>query len=379
MYMPPQPQQGAPVPNPEPAPVHVSGLNAWLLTGVVIIVAAGGLLYWSGIFSGSENDLQGPKKIGILSFRQFNDVAAGFKNEMTALGYADAEYMERLAIPGPTMLPDIEAHVREMVAADVDAIWTSLEMQAKIAVDVTKELGRTDIPIVFMTRFHDPVDYQVINSFQSSGNNSTGVVTNLQEIVQRTLGFFKEIDPDFKKLGVFADGFIVGDIGGEYFKELKAQAPRFGMQLVEYKTSVPPPQAETEFNKIAATIKKGDIDGLFHIAGHFYGTQEAGEGKLAIRLGIPMAAPYEDLPNGGLFSYSDDFGESGRQTAGILDQIFKGTKPADMPVRYGANNILTLMLGRAREAGVTFPDSMLFIAKNKFEDNSAFETESLVH
>src|SRR3989344_783542 len=151
--MPPQPQQGAPAPNPEPAPVHANGLNPWLLTGMAVIVAASGLLYWSGIFSGPENDLHSPKKIGILSFRQFNDVAAGFKNEMRALGYADAEYMERLAIPGPTMLPDIEAHVREMVAGNVDAIWASLEMQAKIAGDGTKELGRTDIPIVFMTRW----------------------------------------------------------------------------------------------------------------------------------------------------------------------------------------------------------------------------------
>jgi len=368
------------VPPPVSAmPQHAARhFSTWALAAAILMVATAALAYWY-VISRGEVASNAPKKVGILSFRQFNDVTSGFKAEIMRLGYEDAQYIERLAVPGPTMMDDIRAHVREMIAQDVDAIWASLEMQAKTAVEITKETGRTDIPIVFLARFHDPVEYGVIESFQSSGNNATGVVTNLQEIVQRSLEFFKEINPDFKRLGVFTDGFLVADIGGEILVEVNKQAPNFGMEIIEYKTNVPPPEAETEFNRIAAGMEKGEIDGLYHIPGHFYGMQEEGEGKLAIRLGIPMVAPYEDLPNGGLFSYSDDFGESGRQSAGILDQIFKGTKPADIPVRYGANNILTLMSGRAREAGVTFPDSMLFIAKNIYDDNSAFETESKVH
>lgn len=348
-----------------------------LATIVVVAIAVGALAYWRG---STREEVSTPvtKKIGILSFRQFNDVVAGFKPEMERLGYR-AEYIEEISIPGPTMMQSIDEAVRRMVAADVDAIWASLEMQAKKAVEITKELGRTDIPIVFMTRFHDPVEYGLIESFQSSGNNATGVATDLREIIQRNLGFLKEINPNFKKLGVFTDGFMVVDIGGEYYKELVRQAPSFDIQLVEYKTSAPPPQAESEFNRIAATIKKGDIDGLFHIAGHFYGTQEKGESALAIRLGIPMVAPYEDLPNGGLFSYSDDFGESGKQTARILDLIFKGTHPSQIPIAYTAKNVLTLMTDRAKAAGIIFPESMEYIATYRYTDDSDFVKNSLVH
>lgn len=343
----------------------------------VLIALAGGAYYWFSAAGAPAEDEA--KTIGILSFRQFNDVVAGFKPEMERLGYSDTNYIERIAVPGPTMMQDIDAAVREMVAADVDAIWASLEMQAKTALEVTAELGRSDIPIVFMTRFHDPVEYGLIDSFQSSGNNATGVVTNLKEVVQRTLEFFREIDPDFKRAGVFSEGYMVTDIGGEYYEELLRQAPIFGIELVEYKTNVPPPEAEAEFNRVAATIQPGEIDGIFHIAGHYYGTQEKGEGELAIRLGIPMAAPYEDLPNGGMFSYSDDFQESGIQTARILDTIFKGAHPSDIPVAYSGNNILTLMVDRADEGGVVFPESMLFIAKNKYTNDSDFVQQSLVH
>lgn len=390
-HMPPSQDPITSVPTPAPAqppvqpptpPVETSSRGWGIGIGLVaiLVVGAGVAAYMQGAFSfGTPEVTQdaSPKKIGILSFRQFNDVVAALKPELQRLGYEDAIFLDEIAVPGPTMMQDIDASVRKLVAADVDAIWASLEMQAKTAVAVTKELGRTDIPIVFMTRFHDPVEFGLIDSFTSSGNNSTGVATDLSEIVQRNLQFLKDIDPDLKKLGVFSDGFIVVDIGGEYFATLKREAPRFDIELVEYKTSAPPPQAEAEFHRIAATIKKGDIDGIFHIGGHFYGIQEQAESELAIRLGIPMVAPYEDLPNGGMFSFTDDFGASGKASAALLDKVLRGEKPSNIPVGYGANNVLTLMLARARAGGVVFPDSMLYIAKNKFEDESVFETDSL--
>ncbi len=378
----PEAQSSAPTSAPLPnEPLHKTAHRVpWvpLISGLVaLLLIAGGVYVYTTMMPAKEPAK--PKHIGIISFRQFNDVEKGFRQEMARIGYADATYEQYISIPGPTMMDDINRDIRLMVEHNVDAIWASLEMQAKTAVDVTNALGRSDIPVVFMTRFHDPVEFGIIKSFASSGNNSTGVATNLEEIVQRNLQFLKDINPNFKKLGVFTEGFMVDSIGAEYFKTLKEQAPLLGIQLVEYKTSAPPPQAEAEFNRIAATIKKGDIDGLFHIGGHFYGLQEKGESELAVRLGIPMVAPFEDLPNGGTFSYSDDFGTSGKITANILDRIFKGTKPSDIPIEYGSDNILTLMTGRAKQAGVTFPDSMLYLAKNKFDDNSAFETESLNH
>jgi len=374
---PPERTGTSPAPQASPSQRGPHTLSVILAIAAIVLLGIAGFAYWKKSAGGGMRSE--PKKIGILSFRQFNDVVAGFKLEMERLGYTNVEYIEALAVPGPTMMQEIDAAVRDMVARDVDAIWASLEMQAKTALDVTKELGREDIPIVFMTRFHDPVEYGLIKSFQSSGNNSTGVVTHLKEIVARNLGFFKEINPDFKKLGVFSQGFMVTDIGGEYYKEVLRQAPSFGYEVVEYQTDVPPPQAKEAFDRIVSTIKKHDIDGIFHIAGHFYNTQEAGEGALAIALGIPMVAPYEDLPNGGLFSYSDDFGESGKQTARILDQIFKGTHPSQIPIAYTAKNVLTLMTDRAKAAGIVFPQSMEYIATYRYTDDSDFVKKSLVH
>lgn len=371
------PQQNSPTPLAESTPPQIphGGTKhplVLLIGALAAILAISGAVY---LLLGSA--AQEPVKIGLLSMRQFNDVAKGLREEMARLGYTDAQFIDIATNPSPTLAQDIDVAVRRLIEEDVDAIWASLEQQAKGAVDITKMLGRQDIPIVFMTRFHDPVEYGIIESFTSSGNNATGVATNLEEIVARTLQFFKDIDPSIKKVGVFSEGFMVPGVGEEFFAALLAEAPRFGMEIVQYKTSVPPPEVEAEFYRVADSIQKGDIDALFHIPGHFYNLQEAGEGKLSLRLGIPMFAPYEDLPNGGMFTYSDDFGESGRASAVILDKVLRGAKPSDIPVEYGAGNVLTLMMSRAREAGITFPESMLYLAKNKFEDDSVFEKDSL--
>jgi ABC-type uncharacterized transport system substrate-binding protein len=373
--MPPAPE-AAPQPAMPPAAPHTSHLPLWLSLGAAVLLLAGlSLMYWQ------KNDTAplapSPKKIGVISLLQVKEADSGFKAKLAELGYIDVEYLERQVVPGQALASDTDQAVREFVAQDVDLLYINFEISAKIALDLLQELGRTDIPIVFGSRLHEPVSYGLVASLRSSGNNATGVATNLIEIIQRHMEFLKQINPEAKNLGIFAKGFQIPAVADGYYAEVKRQAPRFGFEIVEYTTDAPPPEAEAEFNRIAAKIKKGDIDALMHIAGHYYVTQEIGESKLAIRLGIPMATNYEDIPRGGHFTYSNGTLELGAQLAVMADKIFRGTAPRDIPVEYAQKGILSLHLGRAREAGLTFPDSMLFIAEKKYEDDSAFEVNSL--
>jgi|GEM_PF-831626 len=338
-----------------------------VLLGLVVAVS----LYWA-MSSTTEPAVKAePVKIGMLGFMQQREAHTAFKVRMAELGYVDGEnviYDETMIVAGPNMIADINANMDRLLdpASDIDMLWLSLEMQAKVAVDKTKERGLTT-PIVFISRFHDPVDYGLVASYRSSGNNATGVASNLFDIVQKHLEFFKEIDPNIKTLGVFTDGFWVPVLGDKYFAEIIKQAPQFGITVKEYKTTAPPPEAEKEFKKLAPTIKKGDIDALLHIAGHAYEDQQVGELELATRLGIPHAAPFEDLLGGGHFSYSDIFGASAAQSATLVDKIIRGAQPSDIPIEYGAHSELWLVMDRAKATGLTFPDSMLFKAAQKFE------------
>ncbi len=382
--MPPQESAGTDTrtPPPEitsPEAAHTSASSRPLLAlvgALVALLAAGAAFYGYELLTAGP-EASAPAKtyvIGITFYPQQNDAVIGFKKSMESLGYKEGvnvRYDLAKVSVGPTMMEEFKTAIDRMISNKVDLIYATFENQASLALEGTKRLA-PDLPVVFITRFHDPLEYGLIESYKSSGNNATGIATNVSETIGRTLGFLKEVRPGLKKLGVFGDGFMVGDIGGAYLIELRKQVPKFGMTLVEYTTPAPPPEAEAEFHRVAASIKPGDIDGLFHIAGHFIGPQETLENELAIRLKIPMSAPNEDLPNGGMFSYSDLASAAGEQAAVLADKIFKGAKPADIPVEFNAKSELTLVLGRARAAGITFPDSMLFIATNKYEDSSSF-------
>jgi len=375
VHMPPQepqePSQNVSIPHIIP-PAQSPLSPPLLAAGLVAVLAVGALTYWFVLDGNGFTARAEPVRIGIVEFEQQTDAFIGFKEQMTKLGYAegkDVVYERSRVVPGPTMFDDMKVAIHRMLDEKVDLLWLSLELQAKVGVAVTKERNDTT-PIVFSSRFHDPIEYGLAASYRSSGNNATGVTSDLFEIIQKYFEFFKEIDPNIKKIGVFTDGFMVPPIGDRYLQELKTQAPRFGYEIVEYTTAVPPPEAEAEFNRVAQTIKKGDIDALFHIAGHHYERQERGESELAIKLGIPFAVPYEDIPHGGQFSYSDNFTASGAQSAFMVDKILKGTNPSDIPIEYGAKTELWLVMHRARAAGITFPESMRFKAARIFESDA---------
>lgn len=344
-----------------------------ILAGVLVAIIAVFLVYLlvETISSPADTTVREPKTIGILYFRQHLDTFNGMKEGMVKLGYTEENlsYQDILLVPGPNLYQDIDDGIEKLVNDGVDLIWVSMEHQALEAVRVTEEMGRTDVPIVFMARFHDPVDFGIVESYRSSGNNATGIATNMPENIQKTLQFFREINPSATKVGVFGAGFMVPpNFGDAILAELKNQAPKFGMEVVEFTTEKEPDVTINTWQEVADSIQPGDIDALFHIAVHFYDPQESAETTLAQRLGIPLSVPSEDLPTGGMFSYSDDYAQSAEQAAIMIDKIFRGTAPSDIPIEFGSKQALILHIPRAESAGITFPNSMTFIAEDQITE-----------
>ncbi|QQG45901.1 MAG: ABC transporter substrate-binding protein [Candidatus Niyogibacteria bacterium] len=308
--------------------------------------------------------LKEPKTIGSILIRQQLQTVEGVKRGLKDLGYKRISYKEELFTLGPTAQADAQAAVRKMIAEGVDLLFIPSEITAKDIRLVMQEL-KSDIPVVFLAQFHDPVSYGIVQSFQSSGNNLTGIASQLTDVIGKQLEFIKKINPAGKKIGVFSDGFMIPNVGEEMYAQLKALAPKLGFQLVEYKTTTAPPGAESAWRKIASGIKAGDIDAIYHIPGHFFDAQETSEAELANRLGVPHVAPIEDLPTGGHFAYSSDYFTAGKQMARLVDKIFKGEKPTDIPIEFTQKNSLILHIGRADKDGLTFPESMLSIADEK--------------
>src|SRR3989344_642581 len=166
---------------------------AIVVAALTVIAAGAGVLFWTGLVSAPS--AREPKRIGIIQIPQVLEAGEGFRAKLAELGYDNVEYDDRVIVISPTLGDDARKAVQEFLDNGVDLIYTDFEAQAKVAQVVTEESGRTDVPIVFISRLHDPVTMGLVDSFQTSGNNLTGVATNILELVQRHMQYIKDIQP----------------------------------------------------------------------------------------------------------------------------------------------------------------------------------------
>ena len=70
---------------------------------------------------------------------------------------------------------------------------------------------------------------------------------------------------------------------------------------------------------------------------------------------------------GGLISYGEDLRSMYRRAAYFVDRIFRGAKPADLPVEQAAKFEMVLNLRTAKAIRLSIPDSILALADEVVE------------
>ena len=75
---------------------------------------------------------------------------------------------------------------------------------------------------------------------------------------------------------------------------------------------------------------------------------------------MPAASIQRELAEAGfLLTYGADIRDLCRRSAGFVDKIFKGAKPADLPVEQPTKFDLVINLTTAKALGITVPSSLL--------------------
>jgi ABC-type uncharacterized transport system substrate-binding protein len=83
---------------------------------------------------------------------------------------------------------------------------------------------------------------------------------------------------------------------------------------------------------------------------------------------LPAAYPIREFVEaGGLMAYAINYPDLYFRFASFIDKIFKGTKPADLPIEQPTKFELVINLKTAKALGLTIPPSLLARADQVIE------------
>jgi putative tryptophan/tyrosine transport system substrate-binding protein len=271
------------------------------------------------------------------------------------LGYTEGQSIRleyRSAEGQASRFPALAA---ELVRLSVDLILTRGTPAARAAKDAT-----SIIPIV-MAAIGEPVDTGVVANLARPGGNVTGFSAFVTELAGKRVELMKEVVPGVTRVGFFNN--MSNPVVPPQWEETQKAARSLGIQaeLLDVRSKEDIPRA---FEKAAHS----HIDAL--LVGIDAVSQQHGAliASLAERQRLPtIYASREYVEAGGLMGYGVSYPDLYRRAAGMLDKIFKGAKPGDLPVEQPTKFELVINGKTARAIGHKVPPVVLIRADEVIE------------
>ena len=236
---------------------------------------------------------------------------------------------------------------KELVDANVDVITTLSTPAALAAKNVTKT-----IPIVF-TGVGDPVGAGVVHSLSHPGGNVTGISTLATELSAKRLELLKEIVPNAAPVAMVWNDTNPSMVLSA--REAQNAADRLDLNLQSIGV-----HDLISFDAAFATISSSHFNALLTLVDPF--TREHRQRIVDFAAQRRLPAIYESrefVDAGGLISYGPSFPALQRRAADYVSMIFKGGKPADIPIEQPTKFELIINLKTAKELGLTIPPTVL--------------------
>jgi putative ABC transport system substrate-binding protein len=289
-------------------------------------------------------------RVGYISPR--NEIGRNedaFRKRMHELGYIDGKNLNidwRLASGKQALFPELAA---ELVRLNVDTIVG----QGVDATAAAKKATNT-IPIVMSNADDDPVRLGLIASLARPGGNVTGFISISSEIAGKRLELLKETLPKATRFAILSRPRSQGTAAASHVRETEVAARALGIKLEPLEAR----GREDLENAFQAARKVADAVIVVAVAGMINDRDRILDLAVKTRLPVMYTNP-EPVLGGGLMSYAADLPALARGAATYLDRIFKGTKPADLPVQQPSKFEFIINLKAAKQIGLTIPPNVL--------------------
>jgi putative ABC transport system substrate-binding protein len=273
-----------------------------------------------------------------------------FEDGLRSLGYRVGENVVieyRFADGEVERLPVVRLGVDAIVTGNASAVPT---MQATAT-----------IPIVVPNSV-DPVGAGLVASLARPGGNVTGLAVNTGgEIISKRLELLKETLPNLSRVGILFNPDF--EPNRSRLASIREAAQMLVLTLIPVEArgldALEPAFTTMVREQARGFVELGDSV-LFNYRGQI--------GGIAIRNRLPAISVAREYAEAGLLlTYGVDFRDQFRRTAVVLDKIFKGAKPADLPVEQPTKFEFVINLKTAKALGLDVPPSLLARADRVIE------------
>ena len=269
----------------------------------------------------------------------------GFRQGLRELGYVEGrsfvvEY--RSADGRDERFPDLAS---ELVRLKVDLLLTRgtpAALAAKHATDT--------IPVV-ITGVGDPVGQGLVASLARPGENVTGLSAAVTDIYPKRVQILKELVPKATRIAAL---FNMGNPAvPSQWKQVEMAARSLGLEphLLDVRKR---DDLEPAFDAAVRQRADGLVVGIETLT-------LANQGlivDLAARRRLPAIYASTEF-TGGLISYGVNYPETYRRAATYAHKIFRGARPADLPVEEPRTFELVIYAKTARALGLKIPPTLL--------------------
>jgi putative tryptophan/tyrosine transport system substrate-binding protein len=299
------------------------------------------------------------RRIGVLMSIAADDPEASariaaFQQALQQLGWIDGRNVRIDYRWGAGDTGRIRRYAAELVALSPDVI-----VAAGVSVGPLLQASRI-LPIVFV-HVSDPVGAGFVDSLARPGGNATGLLLFEYGISSKWLELLKQIAPSLKRAAIIRDPSIPSGTG--QWGAIQSAAPSVGVDVTPVNV-----HDAAEIERAIATFGRSANGGLIVTASALAAVHR----KLLVALAAQHKLPAVYftrifVASGGLMSYGPDLVDQYRQSAGYVDRILKGEKPADLPVQAPTKYELVINLKTARALGLTIPPLLLARADEVIE------------
>ena len=314
-----------------------------------VVAVAGGLL--AAPFAARPQQPTKIYRIGILESVPAAQNAANLdalRTGLRDLGYVEGRNLiieYRSADGHAERFPGLAS---ELARLKVDLIVTRGTPAARAAKNATGT-----IPVVMAT-MGDPG--AIVSSFARPGGNITGVTTFSTELTAKRIELLKELVPNLSRVALLHNMGNPAALPEWEETQTAARSLGVGAELLDVRS-------RDDLSRAFELGARKHVDALVVGADGLIQLQQQAILELVARNKLPAVYPSREFVEaGGLIAYAVNYPDLYRQFASFADKIFRGAKPADLPVEQPTKFELVINLKAARALGLAVPNSLLLRA-----------------